>query len=420
MGGYYHPFDPNVLMQAFMTGRQARQQDEEEAHRRDSLKLEKDLHKHRIRELDIGEKLKELEGRRQALEMMRGVPGKEVRAEGDGGGTTVQPHAPIDFSGLEDLGIPSGTQVQPQTLQDVLAQNIKQKMEESRAAAQGAAEGRRLDVSPEQARAMGLPEGAGKGLDSALLPFLASRPEESITVQPGVAPDIVGPKGGTFKKSELDLMKEQAGNRTKEKVARETNATRLAAASGAGGDPAVVQEYADRLNSGQIKFSEVPRQARGEVLKAMGLSGKGILTQDMQGKLEQFTEANQAVQQIKQGIEDFTNAPMGTQKLSKGLQLRANISALTRLVGRSLGEKGVFTDQDKADFEKLLSPGMVATMLDPQMARDRIGQVEALMQKVKQARLEQFAERSGGQTLPGMPKVGETMQVGKYKVRRVK
>ena len=52
-----------------------------------------------------------------------------------------------------------------------------------------------------------------------------------------------------------------------------------------------------------------------------------------------------------------------------------------------MGEKGVFTDQDNANFKKLLGPGLVLSTTDPQLAHKQIGDIRGLLDQVTERNL---------------------------------
>jgi hypothetical protein len=393
-------FDQNAFLNMFQMIAGLQRAKAEEEHRKEVMQLEKQTLQHRIRELDLGEKHKNFSNKMDLLKAMQGmtapdIEGPPTEQQAQAG---VQPSAklsPVDFSGLSEVGVPEGTQITPQSMQELLAQRTQERMNQARAAR----EGNQIDLPPDVAEKLGM---KGGQIDPSLLPFLATKPEQSTEIAPGVASDIVGPKGGKFSKSELELLGEQAKLRTQRDIAREANKTKVDLKGPAGHTPEQVQPFVDRLNGGQIKFSEVPKEYKAPVLEAMGRQGKAILTPTMETKLDQFFEAQSAINKVKQDLESFSggswSAPI--EKVKAGYQLKADVDGLTRMIGRAMGEKGVFTDQDKADFAKILSPGLVVSAMAPDVAKSRIQQLDEFLGGIKRKRLGMYQSRAGG-SLPG-------------------
>jgi hypothetical protein len=153
-----------------------------------------------------------------------------------------------------------------------------------------------------------------------------------------------------------------------------------------------VESFAEQVLSNQLEITAVPSKLRPLVSMHIANSGGIIIPKPLQTKLMQFTEAREAVDTIYDSIEAYQQA-RGVNKVWAAHKTSSTVSALTRLVGRSLGEKGVFTDADKADFTRLLSPGTVLTLTSPDRAQAWVKQVEALMNRVESEQLQGFYQR---------------------------
>jgi hypothetical protein len=182
------------------------------------------------------------------------------------------------------------------------------------------------------------------------------------------------------------------------------------AAAGGGTPEAELDNWAKMLNSGEATLSQVPLGRNGSfrnaVIQRLMGGNMAVMTPKMQEKLTQFIPANAAVDKIEETLSRMLNSE-GLEKGAASLQLAAEVKGLSRLVGRSIGEKGVFTDQDKNDFATLMMPGgsswtaPVIAMMAPEMAADRLKNLRALMARVKQREFAGVEERTGGRTLPG-------------------
>jgi hypothetical protein len=147
-----------------------------------------------------------------------------------------------------------------------------------------------------------------------------------------------------------------------------------------------IDSFAEQVLTNQISFESIPSKYRPVVSLKIAQRGGVVIPPKLQDKLMHFTEAREAVNTIYDAVESYQDA-RGVEKAWAGYKLNSTIDALTRTVGRALGEKGVFTDQDKVDFRKLLSPGIVVSLTDPARAAKWVKDVEGLMNRVEQKQL---------------------------------
>lgn len=115
-------------------------------------------------------------------------------------------------------------------------------------------------------------------------------------------------------------------------------------------------------------------------------------------RLDEGAEALQAVEEIKWQTQEFQNINTLTspfEKAKAGIALNTTVTAMSRTVGRSLGEKGVFTDGDKEDFKTFLAPNIVYSTLSPGERTKRIEVAERLMTKLIRHRANNFYSRYG-------------------------
>lgn len=114
-------------------------------------------------------------------------------------------------------------------------------------------------------------------------------------------------------------------------------------------------------------------------------------------KLDEGTAALNAVNAVKDGVVEFqrTSILNPIDKAMSSVRLNNTMTALSRTVGRAMGEKGVFTDQDKADFTKFLGPGIIFSTLAPEEQTKRIELADGLIKKMIKTRVKTFYQRYG-------------------------
>lgn len=153
-----------------------------------------------------------------------------------------------------------------------------------------------------------------------------------------------------------------------------------------------IDSFVEQVLTNQLEFTAIPAKLKPLVSLKIAQTGGVIVPEKLQGKLMQFTEAKEAVDTVQQAIQSYTSAE-GTEAMWAAYNLNSKIDGLTRIVGRALGEKGVFTDADKADFRKLMSPGLLFTLSSPERASKWIEQVNGILNRVEQQQLQGFYQR---------------------------
>ena len=92
------------FIQAFQIGTQIRQNQERQAHEAERLKLEKEAHRQRIRQLDMGEKLQAWELKNKQYDMMSGQPASSYQQAVPGQEMT-------NLGGFPENGVPGGAPI---------------------------------------------------------------------------------------------------------------------------------------------------------------------------------------------------------------------------------------------------------------------------------------------------------------------
>ena len=139
--------------------------------------------------------------------------------------------------------------------------------------------------------------------------------------------------------------------------------------------------YAQKIKTGEITFSQIPRESRDAVIKELGDSR--IVPQKLREELRASYAAETALDKFNKTLTEYLN----DKTPANAIRLRAQREAFSRLLGRALGEKGVFTDYDKQDFARVLGPGLVISTADPQLAYRQIEDMRELLSGVRNRKL---------------------------------
>lgn len=307
-------------------------------------------------------------------------------------------------------------------------------------------------IDPEVAKALGLPEGANlnpqtaslfrgaadrkiklalKGLDENgdLLPVDKLPPEIAIKVRgESAVQELMSAKVELIKAQATGLpqqiaiaqrkvaIAEQNANTYAQKAATEAS---LYGGLGAGGgsnfmgalgtgaetnDP--IDAMTEQLLTNQLSYKEIPSKLRPLVSLRVAQKNGIIIPPQLQEKLNQFSEARGVTSTVYDGLEDYVTAK-GAAKVEAGYRLVNEVEGLTRIVGRAMGERGVFTDADKKDFTRIMSPGKILTLTTPELAQRWVRNVEEIFNRVENNRLQGFYRRAfqtrGGDIKTNLP-----------------
>lgn len=110
---------------------------------------------------------------------------------------------------------------------------------------------------------------------------------------------------------------------------------------------------AQRIATGQAKLTDFSVNARNKIIRK--LQGFKIVPPKVREELVKVDQAESIVDQFEKSLLDFVE----DKSAKNAFRLSVQRNAFARKLGRALGEVGVFTDQDKADFARLISPGGV-------------------------------------------------------------
>ncbi len=261
----------------------------------------------------------------------------------------------------------------------------------------------------------------------------AERAAQRVHIDDSTAEDIEVP-AGDYDPEALTAIDQSRDRKQQLTTSREQNATTLAAANARAGSEDLDSDesatnYAQMLSTGEIKtLSSVPRERgfRTKVVNKMFDLHLAILTPKLEAKIDHFNEARSSLDHIADQLQSLKDAKGFKANSEEALQLEADVNGLSRAVGRAMGEKGVFTDADKADFASIMGfgagvfPGSTAVMalITPEASEARIKKLYQLMDRVKDREITNFGKRSGGRYPAGLAPNKKT-KVGDFEVEEV-
>jgi hypothetical protein len=184
-------------------------------------------------------------------------------------------------------------------------------------------------------------------------------------------------KNRELRVAQLDKMIAAANARQDKSLVASLQRAKLLA--GATGDPRL---YTDAIETGEIDFNDVPRPLRTDVLSDRVERGKLFVPPSVRKQLAAYSPARKAIDHLETTLEEYLKNP----NVETYAQYSATRDGITRVEGRALGEVGVFTDQDSANFKKLTSVNPAMALAMPDMARERIKNARKLLEDVGEAK----------------------------------
>lgn len=156
-----------------------------------------------------------------------------------------------------------------------------------------------------------------------------------------------------------------------------------------------VDAWSELVHTQQAKLSDVPQGKFGSLKNAVVLNmvrkGLVIAPPALQKELTAFSGAKAAIETIYEAVDKYSQAS-GSEAIWKGLQISGVVAANSRIVGKAMGELRI-TDQDKGDFERLLSPGKILTLTNPERAKEWVLSVKTILDRVERENLQGFYQR---------------------------
>jgi hypothetical protein len=152
-------------------------------------------------------------------------------------------------------------------------------------------------------------------------------------------------------------------------------------------DMMLVDGYANAVTTGQLTLPQVPAYPKGlrnAVASRIFRSGFAMVSNDTRDKLASLNTAEAAVDQFEKTLHEY----LKSKTPANMIRLNAQRSAFARMVGRGSGEKGVFTDPDKVDFQRILGPGLVFTTADPDLAQKQVEDIRDFLSNIKMRTLQ--------------------------------
>ena len=186
-----------------------------------------------------------------------------------------------------------------------------------------------------------------------------------------------------------------------------TRMTLMREMAAGGSVEAATELWSDAVANGEAKLTEVPPILRSLVLKAKVDNGDTFVPPAVRKNLSEFNQGLAAVEEAKKWMEKY----IASGDISDGLMFRSKLKGFGTLVGRSVGNNGVFTDQDQERVETLLSPvpvlGAMGAPLAPGMSREAMRGVEELLDDVRTRNFDSYISKVGGKSVKpsgGKPK----------------
>lgn len=111
-----------------------------------------------------------------------------------------------------------------------------------------------------------------------------------------------------------------------------------------------------------------------------------------QGKMDNYYAAEEALANIEGAMKRYQDtsllSPMKKALAANALNAYAN--GLSTIIGRNLGERGVFTDQDRATFRQIITPGLLLTEVAREEAEKRLNDLRSLLARVKAREIDAY------------------------------
>lgn len=374
--------DMSGMMEAFLAGRKMKAQQDELKLRQDELLQRAEHYAQLKRQAELESEMEGVKAKIDIFNLTKGTPTRDsdgVVTEGVG-----TPHAPIDID-APSFGIRGTlrpTSAQEMSMLEAQAAGAKQR-------AEVAAD--QLDIPDWLAQQLGIPSGQMDPRLLAKAPTMVDAPAElgggrMTEAQADLNAKVYGEKEATRRAGMAARSRENIAN------LRYTQAKTL--------PPEVVDNMASKVATGEVPLSQIPVPGglRAAVLTNLATSDTAIPNKDLLAKLSQFNDAGGAVEELKARLADVeaaqaTGDPIAMARTVYEFDVARN--AMSRFVGRAMGEKGVFTDQDKADFARLLGYGMVATAVIPSLSRDRLAGIDSIMERIYTRNFNEYEQRVG-------------------------
>lgn len=309
---------------------------------REQLKMEKDLHQHRIREMDLAEKVHNFGIKKSLLEMMQGqqapdVEGPPTEQESQAGVSPSQVLPGVTFG--PDEGVDQPTTVVPRSMQQLLTQQAADRMA-------------KINAAVEQKRR-----------ENALPPPA----EKSFDVPAGTAPEIFGPKGGSFSTGLAgalgEIFKEKESTKragilaqSKQTAADQKNAT----------TPDEVEGYWQQYLARPESLSSFPIPIKNAVMKKIGAGAEVPEPTKSRQVAAEAVPAIEAIHQGKQDLDTFLNAVDPISKITAAREFQTRLTLFSRMVIRAAGDNRISDEDAKAATAAIMpytgTMGMIGLM----------------------------------------------------------
>lgn len=166
-------------------------------------------------------------------------------------------------------------------------------------------------------------------------------------------------------------------------------------------DRAVETAYGLFQREGKAGLAGLDKDIKNAVLIRAADDNFLPVPKELKKTLDSYGPAYAGIQTLKNRIDDFESKKVwddlwGTYKALDDLV--ATSSAITRVVGRTLGEKGVFTDRDAETFKGIMAKGAAITAGDINWIRTKVSQTEQFIDLTRDYVIQQYDQYSQGST----------------------
>lgn len=167
----------------------------------------------------------------------------------------------------------------------------------------------------------------------------------------------------------------------------------MAGALGASSSAAAI--WSDAIAGGEATVANIPPALRTGVLAERVSRGQVFVPPKVRDQLAAYKPAQEAMAELSRTMNDYIDSGFDP---NKAILLEAQRDGLTRLIGRGMGEVGVFTDQDSENMKSLTSSGFIQAKLFPEAAKTKMRQAQKLIDTVGDAKFGSYMQQRGRTT----------------------
>jgi hypothetical protein len=177
-----------------------------------------------------------------------------------------------------------------------------------------------------------------------------------------------------------------------------------------------ITAMASQVVSGQITYGSVPARYKPAVSALVAAQGGSIIPGKVRERMTEFNSADAALESIESALVRWEQAQTPEEKTKAAINFNGKVQGFSTIIGRSVGNKGVFTDQDQARMESTIQgfpgkAGVAYSLSDPEETKRRLSEVHGLFNEISTREFDQYLSGSAGwrpgNDISGQPKVGD-------------